>query len=89
MNRSRATFEKLQRERDKQAKATAKRERRQAPSAMASREETATADVVPTADAESVLAMVEKLHARFERSEISFEEYEMKKTDLLGRLTVD
>lgn len=89
MSRSRATFGKLQREREKQAKAKAKRERRQTAAAEASESELGAADGAPSEGAEAVLAMVEDLHLQFERSEISFEEYELKKTELLGRLTIE
>ena len=89
MTRSRATFGKLQRERDKQAKAKAKRERRLVAADESAQEDPTEPHGAPTEEPQVVLAMIEELHIRFEKSEVSFEEYEVEKAALLGRLTIE
>ena len=88
MSRQRATFGKLQRERDKQAKAKAKRERRQA---TAEEADEAGQDQPQASEqsAQAVIDLVAGLHQRFENHEISFETYEEQKAELLSRLRVD
>lgn len=88
MSRQRATFGKLQRERDKQAKAKAKRELRQA----AAEEAGPVTPERPPVDGESaqvVIDQVAALHQRFENDEIPLETYEEQKAELLSRLSVD
>ncbi|HEX5265724.1 MAG TPA: hypothetical protein VFW24_03040 [Acidimicrobiales bacterium] len=89
MTKQRATFGKLQRERDKQAKARAKRERRQA--AAEQTEEEAVQDAgQPVAESAPVLIdLIADLHRRFENAEISLETYEERKAELLSRLPID
>ena len=90
MTRQRATFGKLQRERDKQAKAAAKRDRRQAESLEPPEEETRP---TPTASSDgSATALLEQIaetHRRFENGEISFESFEEQKAELLSRLPIE
>ena len=88
MSRQRATFGKLQRERDKQAKATAKRERRRA---AAEQTEGADRDPGPasTESAPVLIDLIADLHQRFENAEISLETYEEQKAELLSRLPID
>jgi hypothetical protein len=86
MGTQRTTFDKLQRERAKKAKAAEKRERRRAarddaadgtgPAATASGQESAA----------ELLVLIEALHKRFEAKTISFEDFEEQKADLFGRL---
>jgi hypothetical protein len=82
----------MQRDRDKQAKAAAKRDRR--------REKTdeATPNQAPTLDLDSagkelsaaeLLDLVEKVHGQFEVGVIDFETFEETKMALLSRLPVD
>ncbi len=90
MSRQRATFGKLQRERDKQAKAKAKRERRHGTpddetGAAAEREERAPAGESPA----RLLELIADVQRQFDDAEIGFEEYEQRKSDLLGRLPID
>ncbi|MDP8938140.1 MAG: hypothetical protein M3O23_10505 [Actinomycetota bacterium] len=91
MGAQRTTFSKLQRDRAKKAKAALKRERRQERGAA-----TTTAD--PELDvtsgegelsASELLKLVESIHRSFEAKQITYEEYEEKKADLLSRLPVD
>ena len=93
MAAQRTTFEKLQRDRAKKAKAAAKREKRLA------RQE---ADAQPEAPeleplgpdgreltAAELLQRVEDLHRRFENKELSLEDFEEEKADLMARIPVD
>jgi hypothetical protein len=88
----RTSFAKMQRDRDKQAKAAAKRDRRQERQADAG-----TADpsgpLVDEADgvctAEELLTLVERVHRQFEGGTIDFETFEETKLALLKRLPVD
>ncbi len=89
----RTTFNKLQRERAKKAKAAAKRERRQDRVSGVS-PETAGADTLTLAPDEELsaprlLELIESIHKQFEAGTLSYEEFEEKKTELLARLPVD
>ncbi|MDQ3980882.1 MAG: hypothetical protein M3314_15260 [Actinomycetota bacterium] len=89
----RTTFNKLQRERAKKAKAAAKRERRQDRDSGAT-PETAAADTLTLAPDEQLsaprlLELIESIHKQFEAGTLSYEEFEEKKTELLARLPVD
>jgi hypothetical protein len=91
MATQRTSFNKLQRDRDKQEKAAAKRDRRQT-RATATDEEQALGDVVPAGNvpsAQELLDEVEKVHRQFDDGLIDFETYEDKKTLLLSQLPVD
>lgn len=96
---SRTTFEKLQRDRAKKAKAEAKRAKRMGkamPGEMP-REEPAPSDIdsdTPFGDqlgeeisAADLLRLVEQVQTQFDNDEIDFEEYEERKFELLARLT--
>ncbi len=85
----RATFDKLQRERAKKAKAAIKRERRfDKESAV---DEVAEPEVVRPGgpSASQLLEMIEELHNRFDDHRISFDDFEIAKADLLARLPVE
>ena len=82
MGASRTSFEKLQRDRAKKAKAAAKREKRldKSPEPEAERAEgeaTLPSDLEPGQEipAGDLLRMVAELHEKFEAEEISFEEF--------------
>jgi|TARA_B100000959_G_C14403005_1_gene387113 hypothetical protein len=99
---SRTTFEKLQRDRAKKAKADAKRAKR-----MGKTPESGPLvyeDEAPVVDenaaqldgnleqeisAEDLLRLVEELQKRFDNEEIDFDEYEERKIELLARLPMD
>jgi hypothetical protein len=97
MGVQRTSFEKLQRERAKKAKAAAKRARREeraaeaAPDADADAlaEDTETGDPEVPLSADELLRLVALTHSRFEAGLMGFEEYEEKKAELLARLPVD
>ncbi len=92
MAASRTTFEKLQRDRAKQAKAALKREKRQQRAAEANATEETPVDVTTYGEelsATQLLELVEKLHKQFEDEVISFEDFEEQKAELMARLPVD
>jgi hypothetical protein len=84
----RTTFDKLQRERAKKAKAAAKRERRQDRSS----DEGADLDVDLAAEEQlspgELLERIEAVHERFAAGQMSFEDFEEQKTELLTRLSL-
>jgi hypothetical protein len=84
----RTTFDKLQRERAKKAKAAAKRERRQ----EKGMEEDGDIDVDLAAAEQlspgELLERIETVHQRYAAKQISFEEFEEQKTELLTRLSL-
>jgi hypothetical protein len=95
MGASRTSFEKLQRDRAKKAKAAAKREKRlDKTEPMQDLEAAETTDALSLAPgqeipADQLLRMVAELHQQFESEEISFEEFEDRKTELFALLSVD
>ncbi len=86
----RTSFEKLQRDRAKKAKAMAKRERRlergteqpddEAPAPLVDGQELS---------APELLAQIEQIHKEFDAGDLSFEDFEERKADLLSRLPID
>ena len=91
MGGQRTSFSKLQRDRDKKAKAAAKRERRQERSAAGGAEATDTMvdSGAGELSADDLLKAIESIHQRYEAKAITYEEYEEQKADLLSRLPVD
>ena len=94
MGGQRTSFSKLQRDRDKKAKAAAKREKRQE-RAAGTGESDEVVDVMIDDDgkselsADDLLKLIESIHQRFEAGTMTYEEFEEQKVDLLGRLPVD
>jgi hypothetical protein len=92
MAAQRTSFEKLQRDRAKKAKAAAKREKRLEKGSSADAEEQ---DLLPPSEpgteltAAELLARVEEIHRLFEDKKISFEDFEEQKADLMARISVD
>jgi hypothetical protein len=84
----RTTFDKLQRERAKKAKAAAKRERRQERGAEDGSDETLDLVAEEELTPGELLERIEAVHKRYEAKQISFEEFEEQKTDLLTRLSL-
>ncbi len=94
MGAQRTTFDKLQRDRAKKAKAAAKRQDRidrkeQAGSEQANLMDVSVADFGPELSAAELLKLVEALHAQFDAEKISFEEFEEQKAELFARLPVE
>jgi ATPase subunit of ABC transporter with duplicated ATPase domains len=91
MAAQRTSFEKLQRDRAKKAKAAAKREKRlERSSGEAEAPEERPQDEPGTElSAAELLRRVEELHNAFEAKKISFEDFEEQKADLMSRIPVD
>jgi hypothetical protein len=89
MAAQRTTFEKLQRDRAKKAKAAAKRERRlEKDAAAAERASEVTVPAEGELSAAQLLELIEQVHRQYEAKEISLEELEERRTELLARLPV-
>ncbi len=97
MGASRTSFEKLQRDRAKKAKASEKRDTRldKSPEDALTRDEDeetielssfSEGDEIPP---DQLLKMVADLHQQFEDEEITFEDFEDRKTELFALLSVD
>ena len=93
MAAQRTSFEKLQRDRAKKAKAAAKREKRldKTPDEEETTELEPLPDLEPGVElsAADLLQRVEDLHRAFEDKKISFEDFEEQKADLMARIAVD
>ena len=94
MGGQRTSFSKLQRDRDKKAKAAAKREKRQDRSAGTEGDEVLNDALVDDdgkseLSADDLLKLIESIHQRFDAGTMTYEEFEEQKVDLLGRLPVD
>ncbi|HUY64115.1 MAG TPA: hypothetical protein VMV14_06315 [Acidimicrobiales bacterium] len=87
MATQRSSFAKLQRDRDRQAKAAAKRDRRQNREQLEG-EEPVDEPVLDSAPTEEILAQVATLHEQFDAGLIDFESFEDRKATLLGRLSL-
>jgi hypothetical protein len=87
VSRRRTTFGKLQRDRDKQAKAKAKLDKR------AERAEQEDDDVgeapASEVDQATVLAQLADLHAAFDDGKINFDDFEARREELTSQLRVD
>jgi hypothetical protein len=92
MAAQRTSFEKLQRDRAKKAKAAAKREKRLEKGNESAEDEETLAPLEDTGEeltAAELLARVEEIHRLFEAKKISFEDFEEQKADLMARISVD
>jgi hypothetical protein len=94
MGAQRTSFDKLQRDRAKKAKAAAKRDKRQ--NGVAPEEET-DVEFAPLAESDSheelsageLLARIEQIHKQLDAGTITFEDFELEKAELLSRVQVD
>ena len=82
------SFQKRERDRIKQEKAAAKRDRRQNRQAEAEAADEDAPAPISEAETEQILKAVEVLHQRFDAGDISQDDFEEQKAELLGRLTV-
>jgi hypothetical protein len=87
MARQRTTFGKLQRDRDKQAKARAKADKRAA--RAEARQQDDGDDAAAPADQAALLESLARLHSQFEDGELSLEDFEERKEALTQALRVD
>ena len=92
MATQRTSFTKLQRDRAKKAKAAAKREKRLERAAEArtasDNDDVETSGEGPISAAE-LLHEIEVTHQRYEAKQMTYEEFEEKKAELLARLPID
>jgi hypothetical protein len=87
VSRRRTTFGKLQRDRDKQAKAQAKLERR---AQRAEQNDEQGSEVpAPEVDQAKVLAQLAELHAAFDDGKMGLEDFEARRDELTSKLRVD
>ena len=85
----RTTSDKRQRERAKQAKAAAKREKRQGNGPEDEGEiDTAEASDDDSLTTEQLLAKIENLHAEYDAGNVSFEDFDEQKSDLVDRIAI-
>jgi hypothetical protein len=89
MGAQRTSFAKLQRDRAKKAKAAQKREKRQSGGMDGDTEIPTIVDDGGELSAPVLLQLIEEIHRQFDAKEITFEEFEEKKIDLLSRLPID
>ena len=92
MAAQRTSFEKLQRDRAKKAKAAAKREKRLDKSVDEPSDELEPLEPAEPGvelSAAELLQRVEDIHRLFEDKKISFEDFEEQKADLMARISVD
>jgi hypothetical protein len=82
----RTSFDKLQRERAKKAKAAGKRERRQEKGAEGDELDMTDAPIVGDLSAGELMDRLETLHNRFEAKTIDFDTFEEQKRELLEQL---
>ena len=85
----RTSFDKLQRERAKRAKAADKRERRQDRATGGEEDEDqvdVTAPIVGELSAGELMQRLEALHAKYEAKTVDFDSFEEQKLELLERL---
>lgn len=86
MSKRRTTFGKLQRERDKQAKAAEKRDRRVA--RLEEQEQEPAPEVAGEAEQANLLAALAALHDDYEAGRVGTEEFESRRDELRDRLHV-
>ncbi len=97
MAAQRTSFDKLQRDRAKKAKAAAKRDKRLNGPGEAATDvdadveggEAVASHYSPNLSSEEILQRIEDIHQRFDAGVMSYDEFEEHKAELLGRLTVD
>lgn len=89
MSRRRTTFGKLQRDRDKQAKAKAKIERRAQRSEESEHDDGEDTAPPPAVDQATVLAQLAELHAAFDDGKLDLEAFEARRDELTSMLRID
>jgi hypothetical protein len=87
MPRGRTTFGKLQRERDKKAKALEKAEKKAA--RVEEQADAEPSEVQPATDQQAILEALAELHQRFEDGAVSIDDFEERRDQLTSRLSVD
>lgn len=88
MSRRRTTFGKLQRDRDKQARAKAKIERR-AERSNAPADDEETEEAPAEVDQATVLSQLAALHSAFDDGQIGLDDFEARRDELTSLLRID
>lgn len=83
MGRGQGSFQKMQRERAQREKAVAKQARK-----AERREIPAVAELASEHDQHLILTALDELHERHAAGELGFDEFEARRTELLGQLVV-
>jgi hypothetical protein len=86
MPRGRTTFGKLQRERDKKAKAIEKAEKK---AARVEEQADTPPAAEPAGDQQAILEALAELHQRFDAGAVSIDDFEMRRDQLTSKLSVD
>jgi hypothetical protein len=94
MGAQRTSFAKLQRDRAKKAKAAAKREERQDRATGVDEDLSEEPGLELGSENEELsapelLSLIERIHRQFDSKQITFDEFEEKKAELLARLPID
>ncbi|MGH9137109.1 MAG: hypothetical protein ACRD0G_08680 [Acidimicrobiales bacterium] len=89
MARARTTFGKLNRDREKQAKANAKRERREARALERAESSDKPDEPKPAVDAAAVMDRLEALHREYDDGGLSLIDFERRRDELLAQLQPD
>ena len=93
MGAQRTSFDKLQRDRAKKAKAAAMRDKRHGVAPPEEDVETfaplAESDSHEELSAAELLARIEQIHKQLDAGTITFEDFELEKAELLSRVQVD
>jgi anti-sigma28 factor (negative regulator of flagellin synthesis) len=92
MGAQRTSFDKLQRDRAKKAKAAAKREQRLNKGTEDGTTEVEELDALPPGEelsATQLMERIEDIHARLEAGTLSFDDFEEAKAELMSRVRVD
>ncbi len=89
MSTRRSSYGKVARERDRKAKAAAKREQRLSRGADGAPEEEPEEPGGPELSTPEVLGLVEDLHRRFDAGLLSYDDYEEQKARLLSLIRLD
>jgi hypothetical protein len=84
----RTTHGKRERERSRQLKAAAKRDRREGRATSEAGEEAPVALDDGDATTEELLARIEALHASYDAGEISFEDFDTERAELTDRIAL-
>ena len=88
MATQRTTFNKRERERAKQAKAAAKRERRQGGKSDDAIEQEVVASEYDGETTEALLQRIEDLHTRYDAGELSLEDFEEQRSALVDAVAI-
>lgn len=85
---SQASYQKRMREKARQEKAALKRERKQQRAADAAAASDEPQEAEPEVPQDRVLRQLEDLHKKFDDEQITFDEFEERKAELIAQLSI-